>query len=505
MGNNQHKILNIALSVLLAAQTKTNAQLIDINQNLFSAAHQLISIGLEYDQVDKVITNGCWCTKFNPTLEQSNYGGPIIKNDLDQICKNWITARHCIESYEGGSCYNNWVLDGEIYSVNYQHLVTGKTNKVCKNNDFEDCKFDSCRIDTSFLEQIKEFLMKNPLFEGETEENCHSWEESVSSGKGGKGSGSKNNNSGSGLSETVVNHDNKICAGEVPDVYVTTPDQTTTTTTTTTTTASTTTTTLPFQGKTYSEDAVQNTCKDSKFDLTILIDGSGSINEHDFDVAIDWTKRFLSPLDIGEDHTRVSIAQFSFFTKLYSLVQSDRSVLNSVLDYLSNDQYKHGTLTNVALHAMLEVIKAYGRPEVPQVLLMLTDGQSNRGLSLDLGNGPVNTADELHNNNVQVFSIGVGNATSQEELEHIATDPDDIHLYEVDNYESLEDIRLMIAQKVCEYYESQPRQSGRSLGARRPTMANVGGIERKEIPNFENMPIFKLDDDLVDEGDFLDA
>lgn len=138
----------------------------------------------------------------------------------------------------------------------------------------------------------------------------------------------------------------------------------------------------------------------------------------------------------------------------------------------------------------------YGRPGVPQVLLMLTDGQSNRGLKLKVDGSKINTADQLHNNNVMVFSIGVGSDTSHEELSKIASDPDGNHLFEVEDYSALEEIRLQIANQVCT--ETRQVQTLRSM---RPyTLGGRNGYH--ELP--AEMPIFGLAEEDLIQGDMFD-
>ena len=169
-----------------------------------------------------------------------------------------------------------------------------------------------------------------------------------------------------------------------------------------------------------------------------------------------------------------------------------------VLEALKNDHMKHGTLTNVALFAAKQVIQSYGRP-VPQVVLVLTDGKSNRGLDLEVDGVTYDTAADLLDNNVQVFSIGVGNDTSIDELNYMASNPDEDYVFQVEDYSSLEKIRLKMANNMC---NSSKETMLRMLT--RSSAKSIGGSEPKEIP--EEMPRFGFpgefkESDMFD-GDF---
>ena len=124
------------------------------------------------------------------------------------------------------------------------------------------------------------------------------------------------------------------------------------------------------------------------------------------------------------------------------------------------------TYTNYALDNMLTNIINFGRPEVKQILVLITDGKSTKGLKLKdkKTKTKVNTAQRLHDNGVLTFAIGVGSETDQDELDLIATDPNQQFKYQIDSYKDLESIRHQIGQFVCQ--QGQGLQIGRSGGLR---------------------------------------
>ena len=56
----------------------------------------------------------------------------------------------------------------------------------------------------------------------------------------------------------------------------------------------------------------------------------------------------------------------------------------------------------------------------------------------------------LRNNGVTVFSVGVGSGVNTAELNKMATDPDNQHVFVVNNFDALKGIKGALAQKACE-------------------------------------------------------
>lgn len=68
-------------------------------------------------------------------------------------------------------------------------------------------------------------------------------------------------------------------------------------------------------------------------------------------------------------------------------------------------------------------------------------------------NNPAATASEaakLRAQGVTVFSIGVGSGIQDTELNAMATDPDNTHVFRVTDFSSLNTIKGTLSQKTCE-------------------------------------------------------
>ena len=60
-----------------------------------------------------------------------------------------------------------------------------------------------------------------------------------------------------------------------------------------------------------SVDELKQECSTAPFDLTILVDGSGSVLPTDYAGSLDFIQELLSMFTYGSEGTRVTLAQFS--------------------------------------------------------------------------------------------------------------------------------------------------------------------------------------------------
>ena len=79
---------------------------------------------------------------------------------------------------------------------------------------------------------------------------------------------------------------------------------------------------------------------------------------------------------------------------------------------------------------------------VPRIGIVMTDGQSK-----DEVLGPANAAREQ---DITLYTIGIGPNTDEQELKQIANDPDEKHVVRVNNYTDIDNIRYEISQNTCE-------------------------------------------------------
>ncbi|KAK3554491.1 hypothetical protein QTP70_024301, partial [Hemibagrus guttatus] len=186
----------------------------------------------------------------------------------------------------------------------------------------------------------------------------------------------------------------------------------------------------------------KSVCEKEKADLVILIDGSESISEENWEVVKGSAINIVKKLEIAPDRWRVSVAQFSdkvlnhFYLDKYSNLAGVEQGIHEIT------QRKQGTNTWEAL----KEIGDYFTPKhgsrimerVSQNLLLITDGKAN-------DKEDPSTLANLIAKNIEVFVIGIGHDINYHELIKIAGSKDRVF------YETFESLPLKItANKVLE-------------------------------------------------------
>jgi len=114
-------------------------------------------------------------------------------------------------------------------------------------------------------------------------------------------------------------------------------------------------------------------------DIIFVMDESGSITSSNFELMKSFLSRLISRLDVDSGNTRVGLV--TYYTEVgtgFNL--SDHSSVSSVQAAIMSLSYQGGgTNTAVALrHVRTRMLTsaAGDRPNVPNVVVVLTDGQS---------------------------------------------------------------------------------------------------------------------------------
>jgi len=380
-----------------------------INHSFTSAGRDLLAVTLTSNDLANVLSHGCWCQKLDPNSDHDFLGGHSAVDDLDAICKQWFTARRCNENHEGGSCVDyNQSNNSGFYQIN---------GEKCSKNDNNDCEQDTCKIDMEYASRVKNFLNTAGNWNSVTPNDCP-----------------VNHNGMAGVT--------KYCVGDAPNVYLSNekPEETTTTEAPTTT-----------KKEVVDAGSVQATCADKQFDVTILVDGSGSIDDQGWVNTVDFVESVTSLFDLGNEKTRVTLAQYSFDMKYYTRFAPWPRMLAKKVDELRGDQMKSSTMTNVALNGIMQNMKVYGRKDVPQIVILMTDGESSRGLTYPWDSHPsaYDTAAKLHDQGITTFVLAIGDETSTAENERIASTPTDDYLIPVSNFDALDQVNLQITKMAC--------------------------------------------------------
>ncbi|KAM6968128.1 collagen alpha-6(VI) chain [Aplochiton taeniatus] len=180
-------------------------------------------------------------------------------------------------------------------------------------------------------------------------------------------------------------------------------------------------------------------------DIIFLADCSTSIHSSEFMSMLKFMISVVNHTTVGENQVRFGLIRFSTEPQsIFTLNQYySRREVRSAIDAL--EEPEGDTFTGKALAYSLPYFDAAhgGRRalKVPQVLMVITDGEATDRYSLDT------PAKELRNNGISVFSIGVGNA-SRDELELIAGG-DQSKVFYVGNFTALETLYKNISNVLC--------------------------------------------------------
>ncbi|KAG2470321.1 COEA1 protein, partial [Polypterus senegalus] len=147
------------------------------------------------------------------------------------------------------------------------------------------------------------------------------------------------------------------------------------------------------------------------------------------------------------------------------------STKEAVISAIREIKYKGGsTRTGLALTYILEkcfTAESGARLGIPKVGIFITDGVSEDDVLLP--------ARRLRDAGVEMFAIGVKNA-DENELNAIASDPPQSHVYNVPNFKMLSTIVESLTRTVCDRVEQQDRTiqgSTTTLEANKVTMAEL--------------------------------
>ncbi|XP_071774299.1 collagen alpha-1(XII) chain-like isoform X1 [Centroberyx gerrardi] len=178
-------------------------------------------------------------------------------------------------------------------------------------------------------------------------------------------------------------------------------------------------------------------------DIVLLVDGSWSIGRLNFKTIRAFIGRMVGVFDISPERVQIGLAQYSGDPKTEWHLNAHRT-RESLLEAVANLPYKGGnTLTGLALNYILQnnFKENVGmRPKSRKIGVLVTDGKSQDDI--------ITNSQNLRDQGIELYAIGVKNA-DENELRSIATDPDEIHMYNVADFSFLLDIVDNLTDNLC--------------------------------------------------------
>lgn len=187
-------------------------------------------------------------------------------------------------------------------------------------------------------------------------------------------------------------------------------------------------------------------CSSQRFNLVFLVDGSGSIElqgKGNFQRSKDFLISLVREFEIGPNQTNVATVLYSQHYRIIHRLDTFYTLAGVENAIQGMDFPSDGTRTGQGLNVIRnDILKNLGpaRGDVPKIVVVLTDG-----LSKDSIVGP---ARALRDIGVTIFSVGVGCCYYKPELNEMATDPDQDHVFEA-KFSDLQRIAGSLRENIC--------------------------------------------------------
>ncbi|KAJ8781625.1 hypothetical protein J1605_010883 [Eschrichtius robustus] len=184
----------------------------------------------------------------------------------------------------------------------------------------------------------------------------------------------------------------------------------------------------------------------NKRDIIFLLDGSFNVGKTNFPYVRDFVMNVVNSLDVGSDHIRVGLVQFSD-TPVTEFSLNTYQTKSDLLAHVRQLQLKGGlgrntgaALSYVHDNHFTEAGGSRIRDQVPQLLLLLTAGQSEDSY--------LQAANALARAGILTFCVGTSQA-NKAELEQIAFNPSLVYL--MDDFSSLPALPQQLIQPLTTY------------------------------------------------------
>jgi len=187
-------------------------------------------------------------------------------------------------------------------------------------------------------------------------------------------------------------------------------------------------------------------CKEH-LDVGVIIDSSNSIKPGDYTTVQRYIVELAERLEVSEAGTHIAILLYSFEAHMWHRFTDAQTIGAITSKANSLPHIRGGTRTDRALELAAEEFFGWehsgDRPDKPNVLLVLTDGDTNEGSK------PFNQViPPLNEAGVRRIAVGVGSGVHDHELKEIASEDSDV--LHVSSYDDLHNKLEAIMTMACE-------------------------------------------------------
>uniref|UniRef100_A0A2I3G2Z0 Collagen type VI alpha 6 chain n=1 Tax=Nomascus leucogenys TaxID=61853 RepID=A0A2I3G2Z0_NOMLE len=183
-------------------------------------------------------------------------------------------------------------------------------------------------------------------------------------------------------------------------------------------------------------------CEIDKVDLVFLMDGSTSIQPNDFKKMKEFLASVVQDFDVSLNRVRIGAAQFS--DTYHPEFPLGTFIGEKEISFqIENIKQIFG---NTHIGAALRKVEHYFRPDMgsrintgtPQVLLVLTDGQSQDEVA--------QAAEALRHRGIDIYSVGIGDVDDQQLIQITGTAEKKLTVH---NFDELKKVNKRIVRNIC--------------------------------------------------------
>ena len=187
-------------------------------------------------------------------------------------------------------------------------------------------------------------------------------------------------------------------------------------------------------------------CGSAMVDLVFVLDASTSVTAPNFELMKKFVKDFILEADVDGGKVKVGMVVYSTadHVEFYMNDYASRAEVERAIDEIVYRQGNTNTADGIA--TMRDELFAGGngeRPGVPNVAIVVTDGQSNI-------NRPrtIPEAEQARSQNIKIYAVGIG-LKDTSEIDGIASKPVDEYRYQVDDFAELDALRHKVFAALC--------------------------------------------------------
>uniref|UniRef100_A0A8C6MXF3 Matrilin-2 n=1 Tax=Mus spicilegus TaxID=10103 RepID=A0A8C6MXF3_MUSSI len=232
-------------------------------------------------------------------------------------------------------------------------------------------------------------------------------------------------------------------------------------------------------------------CTEGPIDLVFVIDGSKSLGEENFETVKHFVTGIIDSLAVSPKAARVGLLQYSTQVRTEFTLRGFSSAKEMKKAVAHMKYMGKGSMTGLALKHMFErsFTQVEGaRPpstQVPRVAIVFTDGRAQDDVS--------EWASKAKANGITMYAVGVGKAI-EEELQEIASEPIDKHLFYAEDFSTMGEISEKLKEGICEALEdSDGRQDSAAWDlpqqAHQPTEPEPVTIKIKDLLSCSNFAV----------------